>query len=96
MTNRFGFKDFVQIVLLAGVLILGWMQMLQQDRAFKLQQGIESRLADLDRRVATAQAGGGSELLAKLEKLEERLASGVVIAGGTGGGRDTSWARAGV
>ena len=96
MTNRFGFKDFVQIVLLAGVLILGWMQMLQQDRSFRLQQGIESRLADLDRRLATTQAGGGAELLAKLEKLEERLASGAVLAGGAGGGRDTSWARAGV
>jgi len=96
MTNRFGFKDFVQIVLLAAVLVLGWMQMLQQDRAFKLQQGIESRLADLDRRLATTQAGGGAELLAKLEKVEERLASGVAVARGSGGGRDTSWARAGV
>jgi peptide/nickel transport system substrate-binding protein len=96
MTNRFGFKDFVQIVLLAGVLILGWMQLLQQDRSFKLQQGIESRLADLDRRLATTQAGGSAELLEKLGKLEERLASGAVLAGGSGGGRDTSWARAGV
>jgi len=94
MTNRFGFKDFVQIVLLAAVLVLGWMQMLQQDRAFKLQQGIESRLVDLDRRLATMQSGGGGELLAKLDRLERSLASGAVLAGGSA--RDTSWARPGV
>jgi hypothetical protein len=99
MNNRFGFKDFVQIVLLLGVLILGWMQLIQQDRAFKLQQGIESRLADLDRRLATTQSSGGDELLEKLEGIEQRLASGIVVAQGGAAapaGRDTSWARPGV
>lgn len=99
MNNRFGFKDFVQIVLLLGVLILGWMQLIQQDRAFKLQQGIESRLADLDRRLATTQSSAGDELLEKLEGIEQRLASGIVVAQGGAAApaaRDTSWARPGV
>ncbi|MFZ9879957.1 MAG: ABC transporter substrate-binding protein [Phycisphaerales bacterium] len=107
MNNRFGFKDFVQIVLLFAVVLLAFLQMVQQDRDRVLMKGIEDRLAEVSKQLASR---GADDTLAKqLKAIEERLANGVVAVapGGSGGGgsggspsgsagRDASWAREGI
>ena len=98
MTNRFGFKDFLQIVLLGAVLVLGFLQMKQQDRDRILQQDVLAKLAAIEKAVSRQQAPAG--LLEKLSAIESQLASGVVVAGGGGGrgpaARDESWAVPGI
>ena len=98
MTNRFGFKDFLQIVLLGAVLVLGFLQMKQQDRDRILQQDVLAKLAAIEKAVSRQQAPAG--LLEKLSAIESQLAGGVVVAGGGGGrgpaARDESWAVPGI
>ena len=73
MTNRFGFKDFLQIVLLGAVLVLGFLQMKQQDRDRTLQQDVLAKLAAIEKAVSRQQAPAG--LLEKLSAIESQLAS---------------------
>ncbi len=81
MNNRFGFKDFIQIVLLGAVLVLVWMSMLQRDREWVLQRDILDKLGAVEKKLASGMVAaapvreGGSPLPAQ---------------------RDASWARAGV
>ncbi|MFM7052825.1 MAG: ABC transporter substrate-binding protein [Planctomycetota bacterium] len=56
MTNRFGFKDFVQIVLLGAVLVLGFLQMLSADRHWNLQRDILEKLGAIEKRMAQQSA----------------------------------------
>lgn len=81
MNNRFGFKDFIQIVLLGAVLVLGWLQMVQQDRDRVLQQDMLGKLSAIEKQlssglVSAPTRGGGAT---------------VAVAS-----RDESWARPGV
>ena len=102
MNNRFGFKDFIQIVLLGAVVVLVWLQMVQVDRDRVLQQDVLAKLGAIEKRLATGSQDGGSskELLSKLTALEDRLAKGVVaIASGATAASprgDESWARPGI
>ena len=81
MNNRFGFKDFLQLVLLGAVLVLVTLSMLQRDREWVLQRDMLEKLGAIEKKlasgvVATAPARGGA-------------AAGVAS-------RDESWARPGV
>ncbi len=82
MTNRFGFKDFIQIVLLAAVLFLGWLQMVQQDRDRVLQQDVLSKLSAIEKRLASG--------------IVASAAAPHTNGGTTDGARDESWARPGI
>ena len=81
MNNRFGFKDFIQIVLAGAVLVLVWMSMLQRDREWVLQRDILEKLGAIEKKLASGVVAsapvreGGSTVPAQ---------------------RDASWARAGV
>ena len=81
MNNRFGFKDFIQIVLLGAVVVLLSLVMLQRDRDRVLQQDMLEQLRSIEKRLATGVVapapgrGGGTP---------------------SAGARDESWARAGV
>lgn len=69
MQNRFGLKDFVLFVLV-GVLALSiWMRMFQQDREWRKSESVLSKLSSLESQVA---------------RLENKLDTGVVVAGGSG------------
>jgi peptide/nickel transport system substrate-binding protein len=87
MNNRFGFKDFIQIVLLGAVVVLLSLVMLQRDRDRVLQQDVLEQLRAIEKRlangvIAAAPSRGGG--------------SGDGSAAGTPGARDESWARKGV
>ena len=81
MNNRFGFKDFIQIVLAGAVLVLVWMSMLQRDREWVLQRDILEKLGAIEKKLASGVVAsapvreGGTTVPAQ---------------------RDASWARAGV
>ena len=102
MNNRFGFKDFLQLVLLGAIVVLALLQMVQQDRDRILMKGIEDKLGEISKQLATR--GGEAAVMQKLKEIDDRLAAGVVAvqAGGgakapaPAGGRDASWAREGV
>ena len=51
MNNRFGFKDFIQIVLLGAVVVLVWLQMVQVDRDRVLQQDVLAKLGAIEKRL---------------------------------------------
>jgi len=53
MNNRFGFKDFLQIVLLGIVLVLVWLSMVQRDREWVLQRDMLEKLGAIEKRLAT-------------------------------------------
>lgn len=84
MQNRFGFKDFVLLVVLIIVGISVWIGAWQEDRRFTRVEGIEQQLSRVER---------------QLSMMSQRLEEGVV-ARPTGRGqadseRDDSWARPG-
>jgi len=81
MNNRFGFKDFIQIVLLGAVLVLVWMSMLQRDREWVLQRDILDKLGAVEKKLA-------SGMVAVAPTREGGSTRPMV--------RDESWARAGV
>lgn len=81
MNNRFGFKDFIQIVLLGAVLVLVWMSMLQRDREWVLQRDILDKLGAVEKKLA-------SGMIAAAPSREGGPTRPTV--------RDESWARAGV
>jgi superfamily II DNA/RNA helicase len=47
MNNRFGFKDFIQIVLLGAVLVIVSLSMLQRDREWVLQRDVLEKGVDV-------------------------------------------------
>jgi peptide/nickel transport system substrate-binding protein len=65
MQNRFGFKDFVTLVLLLAIGVFVWLSMVQRDREWELLQVVGDRLAQLERDVA---------------RLNAKLESGVPVA----------------
>ena len=99
MNNRFGLKDFLQIVLIGAVLVLVLLAMLQRDREWVLQRDMLDKLGAIEKKLA--QGGGASgDIAAKLAAIEDRLAKGVVAVGAApsvgASSRDESWARPGV
>ncbi len=83
MQNRFGFKDFVQFLLLLAVLLLGWLQLVQQDRDRVLQQDVLAKLSAIEKSLANGAVSAASP----------RATLPTTAATPT---QDTSWARPGV
>lgn len=104
MQNRFGFKDFVMLVLLLAVGVSVWISMAQFDRQWGELSAIQQQLTNLERDVSRVQE--------RLESLPARAAvgGGSATAPNTSGperatserteneptARDESWARPGV
>ncbi len=59
MNNRFGFKDFIQIVLLAAVLVMVFLQMTQRDRDRVLQQDMLAKLGAIEKKLASGIVAAG-------------------------------------
>ena len=53
MNNRFGFKDFLQLVLLGAVLVLVSLSMLQRDREWVLQRDMLEKLGAIEKKLAS-------------------------------------------
>ena len=89
MNNRFGLKDFIQIVLLGAILGSIWLSMMQKTRIELAIEGVQTKLGDIEQQ--------SMQLQRALEKgLAERPA--VVVQQGTApaaAGGD-AWARPGV
>lgn len=81
MNNRFGLKDFFQIVLLLAVLVLVWLSMLQRDREWVLQRDMLEKLAAIEKKLASGVIASGPT-----------RSSGQQVETS----RDESWARPGV
>ena len=81
MNNRFGFKDFIQIVLLGAVLVLGWLHMVQQDRERVLQQDMLGKLSAIEKQLSSGRVSAPTR------------DGGATVAVAS---RDESWARPGV
>ncbi|MEY5032298.1 MAG: hypothetical protein RL354_1329, partial [Planctomycetota bacterium] len=52
MNNRFGFKDFIQIVLLGAVLVIVSLSMLQRDREWVLQRDVLDKLGAIEKKLS--------------------------------------------
>ena len=89
MNNRFGFKDLLQLVLLVAVLIAVLLSMKQRDREWVLQRDVLEKLGAIEKRLATATAGGLAPSAAP--SAAPRAATVAAPAA-----RDESWARPGV
>lgn len=85
MQNKFGLKDFVLLLLVAGVGVIGLLSMLQDDRRWEQNSLLMNKIGNLEQQVA---------------RLEAKLDSGIVVSGGSvgqgSGSRDSSWAVDGV
>jgi len=90
MQNRFGLKDFVLLVLVAGLLILTLLSMKQRDREWQQLMRIVDKLGQIE--TAVAMGGSGADMGALAAELRSALGS----ADGRPAGRDESWARPGV
>lgn len=99
MQNRFGFKDFVSLVLLLVVGILVVLAMKQFDRQYKMVLSVEQSLGRLERNVGsidtrTTELGEGVRRLDQtaratsdsVAELKSRIDSGVKVVGGGDGG----------
>jgi peptide/nickel transport system substrate-binding protein len=82
MNNRFGFKDFIQIVLLGAVLVIVSLSMLQRDREWVLQRDVLEKLGAIEKKLASGMVAAGPARGASTQP--------------QAGARDESWARAGV
>lgn len=87
MQNKFGLKDFVLLLLVAGVGLLVLVNMWQGDRRWSQNQTVLAKVGALEQ---------------QLVRLESKLESGIIVSSGgpagTAGGvaRDESWALPGV
>lgn len=81
MNNRFGLKDFFQIVLLLAVLVLVWLSMLQRDREWVLQRDMLEKLGAIEKKLASGVVASGP-VRPSAQQSETS--------------RDESWARPGV
>ncbi len=81
MNNRFGLKDFFQIVLLLAVLVLVWLSMLQRDREWVLQRDMLEKLGAIEKKLASGVVASGP-VRSSAQQTETS--------------RDESWARPGV
>jgi len=80
MQNRFGLKDLLLIVLILGVLALGFLHSFQNDRAFKQTKDAVERLKTLEGQVGQLSTGVGS-LANQVGTLKETIAQGVKVTG---------------
>lgn len=84
MQNKFGFKDFVLMLLVGLVGVLVVLAMVQDDRLHKQTSRVANKVSSIEQQIA---------------RLERDLSEGVVFAPGTGSApinaslRDESWAR---
>ncbi len=113
MQNKFGLKDLVLFTLVILIGISVWLSMVQRDKESARLQAVQAKVEAIEGSTSRIQRTIDTELSAvrdTVSTLEQRVASGVVLAnpgGGnaassnTGGGssavdRDESWARPGV
>lgn len=75
MENRFGLKDLLTVALLLAVLISIWFGLIERDRRWEAIQSIETKL------VEQAEA---------IQAIDERIASGVAVAGQAAAGAGAS------
>lgn len=99
MQNRFGFKDFVLILVVGLTLLFVLLNMVQEDRRFGDTKMLTQKIDEVERSVSQLrrqmEAGGGGS--ADLDALLAALSQANLGQGGTiGGARDESWARPGV
>ena len=90
MNNRFGFKDFIQIVLLGAVVILVWLQMVQQDRDRVLQLDVLTKLGAIEKSLAKGISAAPTAAVAAAPTSANTSGPVVVTT------RDESWAVPGV
>ncbi len=87
MQNRFGLKDFILLVLVAAVGIIGILALFQDDRRWGETRKLDTKLTQIERQLA---------------RMEDTLSRGVAVRSGGASPdadpatRDTSWARPGV
>lgn len=77
MNNRFGFKDFVIIVLLLAIGISVWLAMFQKDRDRVLMQGVREKLDGIVQQTARLERGSGGATDPELVRSLSELTSGV-------------------
>ena len=87
MNNRFGLKDFIQIVLLGAVVLLVWLQMVQQDRDRVLQQDVIAKLSAIEKKLSS----GLVAVQSAASNSANQAASSTQASA-----RDESWARPGI
>ncbi len=85
MNNRFGFKDFIQIVLLGAVLVIVSLSMLQRDREWVLQRDVLDKLGAIEKKLSSGVVAAGPGRAVSTSTSTPAPAA-----------RDESWARAGV
>jgi hypothetical protein len=78
MNNRFGLKDFLQLVLVGAVLVLVLLSMLQRDREWVLQRDMLEKLGAIEKKLA--QGGGASGDIAAKLAADNALAEKKAIA----------------
>lgn len=99
MQNRFGLKDFVNLVLLLAVGVSVWLGMSQRDRDRELVQEVRSKLTDVERQLSQVRTRLETGVVAAAPSAGGPARGGAAAggaAGGPAGTRDESWARPGV
>jgi peptide/nickel transport system substrate-binding protein len=100
MPSKFGFKDFILMVLVLITMILVILAMMQDDRTFQNLKDTEAKLSDIESNLARMQRQlDTNDLGSKLDQITRQLESGVVVSGSAdGSGRSNlpAWARDGV
>ncbi len=97
MNNRFGLKDLIQIVLLGAVVLLVWLQMVQQDRDRILQQDVISKLSAIEKKLASGLVAAPSTTNnAASNSSNTSNTSNQAAPSNPTSARDESWARAGI
>lgn len=85
MQNKFGLKDFVLLVLVVIVMVLGVLAMRQDDRRWEQNETLVAKIDSIEQQLA---------------RLEGKLESGIIVSNGAGANgsasaatRDESWVR---
>ena len=89
MQNRFGFRDFLFLVLVIGLIVSVWLSMVQSDKITGRIAGVQNKLDLLEQRLANLQTTLESGAIAV------GVAPGAAGSGAGAGQRDESWAREG-
>ena len=72
MQNRFGFKDFVLLVVILVIGLLVVLQMLQADRVWSRIGDIQSKMSEIEQQIAM---GGNDDLRRELSELKTLIAT---------------------
>jgi peptide/nickel transport system substrate-binding protein len=108
MQNRFGIKDFVIILGLMVIAVSVWLTMAQDDRRFRQNGEMNSRISTLEQQLAQIndRLEGVTSIGDQVSQISETLRNGVAIVGGGNGGtetapppadeKDSAWGRPGI